>query len=103
MEICTAHYENLTGIKTYPFVLKSKERDLQVDAYFISIANSNQFGNHFTIAPKASIQDGLLDIVAVEKKNLFTVLIKYSGIYVLERLQQTSRKVEELLISKQQI
>jgi diacylglycerol kinase (ATP) len=25
------------------------------DAFFISIANSNQFGNNFTIAPQASI------------------------------------------------
>ena len=26
------------------------------EAFFISIANSNQFGNNFTIAPKASLQ-----------------------------------------------
>lgn len=37
------------------------------DAFFISIANSNQFGNHFTIAPEASLEDGLLDIVIVQK------------------------------------
>lgn len=37
------------------------------DAFFISIANSNQFGNNFTIAPQASLNDGLLDIVIVQK------------------------------------
>lgn len=37
------------------------------DAFFISIANSNQFGNNFTIAPQASLHDGLLDIVIVQK------------------------------------
>lgn len=37
------------------------------DAFFISIANSNQFGNNVTIAPKASLCDGLLDIVIVQK------------------------------------
>lgn len=67
---------NLAGIKTYPFVLKAKNIDLSLNAYFISIANSNQFGNQFTIAPKASLQDGLLDIVAIEKKNLFAVLLR---------------------------
>ena len=67
--------KNLSGIRTYPFEIKAKNIDLSLKAYFISIANSNQFGNHFTIAPKASLQDGLLDIVAVEKKNLFTVLL----------------------------
>jgi len=39
------------------------------DAFFISIANSNQFGNNFTIAPQASLNDGLLDIVIVQKMN----------------------------------
>jgi YegS/Rv2252/BmrU family lipid kinase len=39
------------------------------DAFFISIANSNQFGNHVTIAPQASLSDGLLDIVIVQKMN----------------------------------
>mgnify|MGYP000895099490 CR=1 FL=1 len=67
--------KNLASIKPYAFKLKAKNIDLSVKAYFISIANSNQFGNHFTIAPKASLQDGLLDIVAVEKKNLFSVLL----------------------------
>lgn len=37
------------------------------DAFFISIANSNQFGNNVTIAPQASLCDGLLDIVIVQK------------------------------------
>jgi diacylglycerol kinase (ATP) len=37
------------------------------EAFFISIANSNQFGNQFTIAPGASLHDGLLDIVIVQK------------------------------------
>lgn len=68
--------KNLAGIKTYAFNLKAKEVDLNLDAYFISIANSNQFGNQFTIAPKASLQDGMLDIVAVEKTNLFLVLLR---------------------------
>jgi diacylglycerol kinase (ATP) len=68
--------KNLQRIKSYRFSIKAKEVDLQLRAYFISVANSNQFGNQFTIAPKASLQDGLLDIVAVEKTNLFFVLLR---------------------------
>ena len=68
--------KNLQRIKTYRFAIKAKEADIQLKAYFISIANSNQFGNQFTIAPKASLQDGLLDIVAVEKTNIFFVLMR---------------------------
>jgi YegS/Rv2252/BmrU family lipid kinase len=37
------------------------------DAFFISVANSNQFGNNVTIAPLASLSDGLLDIIIVQK------------------------------------
>lgn len=62
--------KNLFSIRTYPFIIESAEKKFSADAYFVSIANSNQFGNHFTIAPKASLNDGLLDIVTVEKNNL---------------------------------
>lgn len=37
------------------------------DAFFISVANSNQFGNNVTIAPLASISDGLLDVIIVQR------------------------------------
>jgi diacylglycerol kinase (ATP) len=39
------------------------------EAFAISIANSNQFGNNVTIAPKASLNDGLLDVVIIQKMN----------------------------------
>jgi YegS/Rv2252/BmrU family lipid kinase len=55
--------------KAYPYQFEIILNDFSfyTDAYFISIANSNQFGNNFTIAPKASLNDGLLDIVIVQK------------------------------------
>lgn len=52
---------------TYRFELILEGKSITTDAFFISIANSNQFGNNFTIAPQASLQDGLLDIVVVNK------------------------------------
>lgn len=69
--------------KPFPFEIKLKGRILKTDAYFISIANSNQFGNNFTIAPQASMSDGLLDIVIVKKMNKlslpFSVLFQVTG------------------------
>ena len=53
--------------KTYPFELLVNGTAITTEAFFISIANSNQFGNNFTIAPQASLKDGLLDIVVVNK------------------------------------
>lgn len=48
---------------------------IPVDAFFISVANGNQFGNHFTIAPKASLNDGLLDIVVVKRSAKIPMLL----------------------------
>lgn len=60
------------------------------DAYFISIANSNQFGNNVTIAPQASLSDGLLDIVVVQKMHKarlpFAVLKQIRGNNKLQQM-----------------
>jgi diacylglycerol kinase family enzyme len=60
--------------KPYKFEINNKENSFSTNAYFISIANSNQFGNQFTIAPKASLSDGLLDIVIVKKMSKLRLL-----------------------------
>jgi len=59
--------KNFIKAPAYPFQLSINGSELNTEAFFISIANSNQFGNNFTIAPKASLSDGLLDIVIVNK------------------------------------
>ncbi|HEY2348820.1 MAG TPA: YegS/Rv2252/BmrU family lipid kinase [Puia sp.] len=82
--------------KPYPFEIKLDDRIIKTDAYFISIANSNQFGNNVTIAPKASLSDGLLDIVIVRKMNKmilpFSVLLQVAG---NNRLMQAVEYFEE--------
>src|SRR5450755_2382161 len=69
--------------KPYPFEIKVDDRVIKTDAYFISIANSNQFGNNVTIAPRASLSDGLLDVVIVKKMNKvilpISVLLQVAG------------------------
>jgi diacylglycerol kinase family enzyme len=59
--------------KPYPFQLELSDRTLSTEAFFISVANGNQFGNQFTIAPKASLSDGLLDVVIVKKMSKLTM------------------------------
>lgn len=59
----------------YSISIQIGDRVISKKILFISIANSNQFGNHVTIAPKASLNDGLLDVVLVPQKNkLLTTL-----------------------------
>ena len=59
--------KNFFAAKPYSFEINLGETNFISEAYFISVANSNQFGNQVTIAPKASLNDGLLDIVIVRK------------------------------------
>jgi YegS/Rv2252/BmrU family lipid kinase len=66
--------KNFFKAGTYPFTIAINGNELHVDAFFISIANSNQFGNNFTIAPQASLHDGLLDIVVVNKMSKMKML-----------------------------
>jgi diacylglycerol kinase (ATP) len=68
--------KNYFSAKTYPFEIQSPGQSFKTDAYFISIANSNQFGNNFTIAPKASLNDGLLDIVIVTDQKKLSLLLQ---------------------------
>jgi YegS/Rv2252/BmrU family lipid kinase len=74
----------------YQFQVVLENFSFFTDAFFISIANSNQFGNHFTIAPKASLDDGLLDIVIVQKmhkaKLPFAILQQIRGNNELQQL-----------------
>src|SRR6187397_2925459 len=68
--------KNFFSINPFRFELKFENRVLDIDAFFISIANSNQFGNNFTIAPKASLSDGLLDIVIVTDQQKLSLLLQ---------------------------
>ena len=72
--------KNFFSANPFRFELKFEKTRLDMDAFFISIANSNQFGNNFTIAPKASLTDGLLDIVIVTSQN--------KASFVLQTLKQ---------------
>jgi diacylglycerol kinase family enzyme len=59
--------KNFFSADPYQFIIESNGLTFTTEAFFISIANSNQFGNNFTIAPKALLSDGLLDIVIAKK------------------------------------
>lgn len=49
------------------YILKGDGIDIDTTAFLITFANCNQWGNAAQIAPKASIQDGKMDIAIVSK------------------------------------
>ncbi len=61
--------KNFSSAKTYSFIIEADGNNFTVEAFLICIANSNQFGNNFKVAPKASISDGLLDVVVIKKSS----------------------------------
>lgn len=69
--------------RAHLFRIRLGDYSFPVEAFFISVANGNQFGNNFTIAPKASLHDGLLDIVIAKKMSklglVFSVLNQVIG------------------------
>ena len=79
---------NFFKAKPYLFDIRLKNKSFRTEAFFISIANSNQFGNNFTIAPQASLGDGLLDIVIVKKMSKFmlpfSVISQVTGINAVQ-------------------
>jgi diacylglycerol kinase (ATP) len=64
VSLTTRHF---FSAKPYPFRINANKLEFSTEAFFLSIANSNQFGNNFTIAPQAVLSDGLLDVVIVKK------------------------------------
>lgn len=87
-------FKNFFIAKPHDFDITINKTTFSTQAFFISIANSNQFGNQFTIAPKASLNDGLLDIVIVPGMN--------KAVLTIAMLQQiTGGKVtSEVVIKK---
>ncbi len=60
---------------------KPAEYEIEIDgqtvrrrAFVVAVANSSQYGNNARIAPLASLQDGLLDLVTVEDVSIWSAL-----------------------------
>ena len=58
--------------KKYYLILDGKE-EIDCEPFFISFANSNQFGSNAVVSPTASLNDGLLDVCIFKKPNMLQV------------------------------
>lgn len=92
---------------TYPFLLEKEDYRLEIEAFFISIANSNQFGNQFTIAPRASLHDGLLDVVVMLRQSkwkvLLQTLLQVSGFIKLQSVEQINAEASVLYFQTEKL
>ncbi len=58
--------------KSYKICINGKERETK--AFMISVANGNEFGNGFKIAPTATLNDGELDVMIIKPLNVFAAM-----------------------------
>lgn len=56
--------------KQRQYVIETPEKTIITKAFFISLANSNQFGYNATVAPQSKINDGLIDVCIFKKPAL---------------------------------
>ena len=74
------------------------DETLDVKAFFISFANSNQMGYDFPISPHASLWDGKVDLCIVQKPNPFELPIM--GGYMLDGMMDKAPKVKIIQTSE---
>lgn len=68
--------------ETYHIVSNDKSRlDITATAFLITFANANQWGNEAYIAPKASVQDGKMDICIMSSKAVFAAPVLAVGLF----------------------
>ena len=67
--------KEILKFKAQPFIIKSDKRIDQGKYTIIAVANAAMYGYNFTIAPKAELSDGLLDIVLIKKAGLIKTLL----------------------------
>lgn len=78
--------------KDYQLYLDGQAAPIDRKAWFITFANSNQFGYNVAVAPKAKLDDGLIDISIVDKIPVEHALI--TGPLVYANLFELSQHVE---------
>ena len=72
-KLVTEQYPNYQQ-KEYTLILDD-DTVIECKPFFVTFANSSQFGYNAEISPKASVQDGLIDVCIFKKPNILEVPI----------------------------
>ncbi|MBQ6729488.1 MAG: diacylglycerol kinase family lipid kinase [Bacteroidales bacterium] len=83
---------NYITMKEQPYTIIMPDETLQIKAFFISFANSNQMGYDFPISPHASLWDGKVDLCIVQKPNPLELPI--IGGYMIDGMMDKAPKVK---------
>lgn len=89
--------------KAEEYELTANGETLKQRAFVLAIANSGQYGNNARIAPLASLQDGLLDVVIVNDTNILDAAFLLARLFhgtIHEAKGVTSLQTRELTIRR---
>ncbi len=94
----------ITKIKPENYKMLIDGNKLNPEVYLISFANSRQWGNNAYIAPKAKIDDGLIDVVMLHPFPLLPAPMLVAGLFT--KTLKNSRyldtiKAKEIVIQKE--
>jgi len=84
--------QEIARYKPQRYHLAIDGKDYEREAFMLSFANSSQYGNDAHISPKASVQDGLLDVCVIKKFPLWR--FPEMGIRMLNKTADKTNYVE---------
>lgn len=79
-------------------ILTFNNQIINTNSFLLFISNSNEMGYGMSLTPKASLQDGWLDLVKVSKLRFIDKLAL--GMYILSNKIEKFKKAEHTLIQK---
>lgn len=79
-------------------ILSFNNQIIRTNAFMLFISNSNEMGYGMSLTPKASLNDGLLDVVIVSKLNFIDKMIL--GMRVMSNKIEKFKKAKHTLIEK---
>ena len=71
----------LLSLKPYTLTMKNGEKEKQMNNVFVSILNTRYAGGNLLMAPRAKIDDGLMDVIIVNDISRFKLMKTFPKIY----------------------
>lgn len=87
--------------KGHDYIINFDDKSIQRKALLISFANSNQFGYNVILAPKASIDDGYIDLCIVKRMSVINAAMAVPRLFL--KNFDTSRHVEVYKVKEAKI
>lgn len=90
--------KQLKAFRSSTYTIADDQGNHEYDAFIVTIANTQQYGNNAFIAPRAKLDNGQLDLVVIKKHSKW--LLPLLAIQVMTKSIHKSKHVETLRAAK---